>query len=156
MVHCFYFWGQIRKQLNSTLSSLAVTYILFLAEKRKKKVYWCGLEGKGTKAVGKWRRFHEIFILLFQMMETFPYNMQNIPEEERSISFCRFPFIYNVSTKREILYYGSFAVQEVKNHFFPVQKKNGFGQRSGNLSVWEKTDQEFAFGVEGGVGIPFV
>ncbi|KAM3831580.1 putative E3 ubiquitin-protein ligase HERC6 isoform 1-T1 [Vipera latastei] len=36
----------------------------------------------------------------------------NIPEEERSISFCCFPFIYNVSTKREILYYGSFAAQE--------------------------------------------
>ncbi|XP_034296362.1 probable E3 ubiquitin-protein ligase HERC6 isoform X2 [Pantherophis guttatus] len=36
----------------------------------------------------------------------------NIPEEERLISFCRFPFIYNVPTKREILYYGSFVVQE--------------------------------------------
>ncbi|XP_070804586.1 probable E3 ubiquitin-protein ligase HERC6 [Pituophis catenifer annectens] len=28
------------------------------------------------------------------------------------ISFCYFPFVYNVSIKKEILYYGSFALQE--------------------------------------------
>ncbi|XP_026528405.1 E3 ISG15--protein ligase HERC5-like [Notechis scutatus] len=38
---------------------------------------------------------------------------KNIPEEDSLISFCLFPFVYNVSTKREILYYGSFAVQEL-------------------------------------------
>uniref|UniRef100_A0A8C6X763 HECT and RLD domain containing E3 ubiquitin protein ligase family member 6 n=1 Tax=Naja naja TaxID=35670 RepID=A0A8C6X763_NAJNA len=38
---------------------------------------------------------------------------KKIPEEDSLISFCRFPFVYNVSTKREILYYRSFAVQEL-------------------------------------------
>ncbi|XP_015745546.1 probable E3 ubiquitin-protein ligase HERC6 [Python bivittatus] len=36
----------------------------------------------------------------------------NIKEEESLISFCRFPFVYNVPSKREILYYGAFVVQQ--------------------------------------------
>ncbi|XP_063166477.1 probable E3 ubiquitin-protein ligase HERC6 [Candoia aspera] len=36
----------------------------------------------------------------------------SVEEEKSLISFCCFPFVYNVSSKREILYYGSYVVQE--------------------------------------------
>ncbi|XP_013919267.1 PREDICTED: probable E3 ubiquitin-protein ligase HERC6, partial [Thamnophis sirtalis] len=37
---------------------------------------------------------------------------ENIPEEEKLICFCHFPFVYNVAIKREILYYMSCVLQE--------------------------------------------
>ncbi|XP_070614118.1 probable E3 ubiquitin-protein ligase HERC6 [Erythrolamprus reginae] len=39
--------------------------------------------------------------------------MQNVTEEGRLISFCQFPFVYNISIKREILNFGCSLVQKL-------------------------------------------